>query len=169
MSDWALLLRAVNLGPRNKLAMADLRALLSDLGHEDVRTVLNSGNAVFGTTKRNRPRMVKEIEAGLKDRHGLDVRGTLRTLPELASALEAMPHGDNVGVAFLFGPPPAAARAKAEALDVSPDRLVLGDGVAYLVYAAGVAGSNLQTTDLEKLLGVPATVRTAGTVRKLLA
>jgi uncharacterized protein (DUF1697 family) len=169
MTSWALLLRAVNLGPRNKLAMADLRALLTDLGHEDVRTFLNSGNAVFRSSKRSRPRMVKEIEAGLKERHGLDVRATLRALPELEAALDAAPDGDKVGLAFLFDPPSAAARRTAEALDLSPDRLVLGDGVAYLVYAVGVAGSNLQTTDLEKLLGVPATVRTAGTVRKLLA
>jgi uncharacterized protein (DUF1697 family) len=169
MSSWALLLRAVNLGPRNKLAMADLRALLSDLGHEDVRTFLNSGNAVFSSTTRSRARLVTEIETGLRDRHGLDVRATVRTLPELATALDAAPDGDKVGLAFLFDKPAAAAVRKAESLDVSPDRLVLGDGVAYLVYAAGVAGSNLQTTDLEKLLGVPATVRTAGTVRKLLA
>ena len=167
MSTWALLLRAVNLGPRNKLAMADLRSLLSDLGHEGVRTLLNSGNAVFTTTKRSRPRMVEEIEAALKDRHGLDVRATLRTPPELQAALDAMPAGDNVGFAFLFEKPSVAAVRKAEALDLSPDRLVVGDGVAYLVYAAGVAGSNLQTTNVEKVLGVPATVRTAGTVRKL--
>mgnify|MGYP003296436926 CR=1 FL=1 len=53
MSSWVLLLRAVNLGPRNKLKMADLRALLGDLGHDDVRTLLNSGNAVFGSTDDN--------------------------------------------------------------------------------------------------------------------
>jgi uncharacterized protein (DUF1697 family) len=169
MSSWALLLRAVNLGPTNKLAMADLRTLLTDLGHEDVRTFLNSGNAVFSSSKRSRPRMVQEIEAGLKDRHGLDVRATLRTLPELQAALDAMPSGDKVGLAFLFDTPSSAAVRKAEALDLSPDRLVLGEGVAYLVYAVGVAGSNVQTADVEKVLGVPATVRTAGTVRKLLA
>jgi uncharacterized protein (DUF1697 family) len=169
MTSWALLLRAVNLGARNKLAMADLRALLTDLGHEEVRTFLNSGNAVFSTTKRSRPRMVQEIEAGLKDRHGLDVRATLRTPLELQAALDGMPAGDKVGLAFLFDKPSAAAVKKAESLDLSPDRLVIGDGVAYLVYAVGVAGSNVQTTDVEQLLDVPATVRTAGTIRKMLA
>jgi uncharacterized protein (DUF1697 family) len=42
---WVLLLRAVNLGPTNKVAMTDLKALLEALGHTEVRTYLNSGKA----------------------------------------------------------------------------------------------------------------------------
>ena len=173
MSSWALLLRAVNLGARNKLPMADLRALLSDLGHEDVRTFLNSGNAVFSSTKRSRPRMVKEIEAGLKDRHGLDVRATLRTLPELEAALDAMPaaiaKGSYVVLAFLFDKPKAAAVKDVEAWDVGPERLAVGDGVVYIAYDGAVHSSKLTNAALEKRLGVGATARTPATVRKLLA
>ena len=173
MSGWALLLRAVNLGPRNKLAMADLRALLADLGHEDVRTFLNSGNAVFSTTKRSRPRMVKEIEGGLKDRHGLAVRATLRTLPELEASLDAMPaaiaRGNYVLLAFLLDKPTAAAVKDLEGWDVSPERLALGDGVVYVAYDGAMHASKLSNAALEKRLGVGATARTPATVRKLLA
>ena len=41
------LLRAVNLGPHNKVAMADLRGLLTRLGFEEPRSLLQSGNLVF--------------------------------------------------------------------------------------------------------------------------
>lgn len=44
--SYVALLRAVNVGG-TKLAMADLRALLEGLGLTDVRTYLQSGNAVF--------------------------------------------------------------------------------------------------------------------------
>ena len=41
------LIRGINVGPAKRVAMADLRALLEELGYADVRTLLNSGNAVF--------------------------------------------------------------------------------------------------------------------------
>ena len=41
------LIRGINVGKSNRIAMADLKSLLTDLGHADVRTLLNSGNAVF--------------------------------------------------------------------------------------------------------------------------
>ena len=48
-----MLLRGINLGRARRVAMADLRVLLSDLGYSDVRTVLQSGNAVFGVESRS--------------------------------------------------------------------------------------------------------------------
>lgn len=41
------LLRGINLGGRNKVAMADLRTLVSGLGHADVTTYIQSGNVLF--------------------------------------------------------------------------------------------------------------------------
>jgi uncharacterized protein (DUF1697 family) len=41
------LLRGINVGKAKRVAMADLRALLEELGYADVRTLLNSGNVVF--------------------------------------------------------------------------------------------------------------------------
>lgn len=171
-TSWALLLRAVNLGPRNKLAMADLRALLTDLGHGDVRTLLNSGNAVFTSTRRSRPMLTKEIEDGLRDRHALDVRATLRTQQELAAALDGLPKefagARYVVLSFLFGPVPAARAKDVQAWDVSPERIVVRDDLLYIAYDAGVHTSKLTNAALEKRLGVPTTARTPETVRKLL-
>ena len=50
---WVALLRAVNLGARNKVPMARLRALLEAAGYEDVRTYIASGNLILdGPTGR---------------------------------------------------------------------------------------------------------------------
>ena len=173
MTTWALLLRAINLGPTNKLAMADLRALLGDLGHEDVKTLLNSGNALFTSNRRSRGPMTQEIEKGLSERHGLDVRGTLRTKDELVTALDGLPRellgARYVTLSFLFDTPTAANVKQARSWDVSPERIVVGDGVVYIAYAEGVHNSKLTTAALEKKLGVATTARTPETVRKLLA
>lgn len=52
MSTYVALLRGVNVGGRNKLAMADLRAVVTSLGHTDVATYVQSGNVVFTPADR---------------------------------------------------------------------------------------------------------------------
>ena len=47
MPRYVALFRGINVGKAKRIAMADLRALLEKLGYTDVRTLLNSGNAVF--------------------------------------------------------------------------------------------------------------------------
>jgi uncharacterized protein (DUF1697 family) len=164
-TTWALLLRAVNLGPRNKLPMADLRTVLTELGYEDVTTYLNSGNATFSS--RRRPKAA-DVEQALRDRLGLDVRATLRTRDDLQAALDGLPRDvaemSYVLIAFLFEAP----KGDLGDWDPAPDRVVLGDGVAYLGYAGQVHTSKLQNTALEKRLGVASTARTPATVRKML-
>ena len=47
MATHVALLRGLNLGGRNKVAMADLRAVVGELGHTDVSTYIQSGNVLF--------------------------------------------------------------------------------------------------------------------------
>ena len=54
--------RGINVGKAKRLAMADLKALLTELGATDVKTLLNSGNAVFDTKTAADP-VVKELLA----------------------------------------------------------------------------------------------------------
>jgi uncharacterized protein (DUF1697 family) len=49
MTTYIALLRAVNLGTHNKVAMRDLCQLLTTLGMQGTRSVLQSGNVVFRT------------------------------------------------------------------------------------------------------------------------
>ena len=88
MTTYAALLRGVNVG-RNKLAMADLRALLAGLDCQDVQTYLQSGNAVFGSTTK-RAELARAIEQGLAEL-GVSSRVLLRTGDELAGVLAGNP------------------------------------------------------------------------------
>jgi uncharacterized protein (DUF1697 family) len=47
MPTHVALLRGINLGGRNRVAMADLRSVVSELGHIDVSTYIQSGNVLF--------------------------------------------------------------------------------------------------------------------------
>lgn len=46
---YVLLLRGINVGGKNKVAMSDLKDMISKLGYENVITYINSGNIIFDT------------------------------------------------------------------------------------------------------------------------
>jgi uncharacterized protein (DUF1697 family) len=160
-----LLLRAVNLGPRNKLAMADLRRVLEGLGYDDVTTYLNSGNATFtaaGTAKRH----ADDVETALEKELGLTVRAVVRRTSEVKAMVEAAPDLEGyVTVVVLFDKPPAAAVTELEGWE--PETVRAGTGCLYVAYES-VQGSKLTNALIEKRLGVGATARTPATLRKLL-
>ena len=165
MTRWVLLLRAVNLGPRNKLAMADLRRVLEDLGYAEVQTYLNSGNATFeaaGTAKRH----ADDVEAALEEELGLAVRAVVRRTSEVKAMVQAVPDLEGyVTVVVLFDKPDPAAVKELEGWE--PETVRAGKGCLYVAYAS-VQGSKLTNALIEKRLGVGATARTPATLRKLL-
>lgn len=163
---WVLLLRAVNLGPRNKLAMADLRRVLEDLGHADVRTYLNSGNATFTTTGTAKA-LAADVERALEEELGLCVRAVVRSTAQVAELVEAVPAdlGGYVVVCVLFGPPSKDGLKALE--EWEPEVVRVGKGVLYVSYER-VTGSKLTNALIEKRLGTGMTARTPATLKKLL-
>ncbi len=87
MTQYCAFLRGINVGGL-KIAMADLRQLMGELGLADVRTVLATGNAVFGaaaTPEELRPM----LETALFARFGYDAQVLLRTREELVALCQA--------------------------------------------------------------------------------
>lgn len=166
---WVLLLRGVNVGTRNKLAMRDLAAVLTGLGHTDVTTYLNSGNATFHSIRRSPAALAEEVEAALQDQLGLAVRAGVRSAAQVQGYVDAVPERDGYALVtvLLERPAPAALRAVLDA-DWSPEVVTGDDQVLYLSYRDGVHTSRLQNARLEKLLGVACTARTPATLRRLL-
>lgn len=156
-----VLLRSANLGPRNKVAMADLRRLLEGLGLADVVTHLSSGNAV-GTGDVT----AEQVRDALRRELGLDLGVVVLTGQQLAAALERHPFDTDEGVAVAFADGPVE---QLPPLDVAPDEAVPGDRVVYLRYAAGQQRSRLGAPLLEKALpGRVLTVRTWTSAQGLL-
>jgi uncharacterized protein (DUF1697 family) len=171
MARLVALLRGINLGSKRRIKMADLRALCEELGYEDVRTVLASGNVVFtGPKAKARER----LEAGLAQRFGFKVDVVLRTMRELHDVVAADPFGAEVTqptryfVVFLDTAVNAAALSTLAEQDFSPDKLA-GDGRELYAWCP----QGMQDSGLMKALGKPglagtATVRNWSTVNKLL-
>jgi uncharacterized protein (DUF1697 family) len=171
MARLVALLRGINLGSKRRVPMADLRELMAELGYEDVRTVLQSGNIVF-TGARAKAR--ETLEAGLEDRYGFKVDVVLRTMDELHAVVDNEPFGDEATdltrffVVFLPSTPDASALAALAETDFAPDRFRVGGRELYAWCPEGMQNSALMRALGKPGLAETATVRNMSTVRKLL-
>jgi uncharacterized protein (DUF1697 family) len=163
---WVALLRAVNLGARNKVPMAELRTLLGEAGYENVRTFIASGNILLDA-----PPGVAKLAAGLEqlvaDSFGVTTTAILRKPRQLGATVEAHPFGADTSrtyVAFLAARPSKAAAARLAAVAGGADRSVLSGADVYLRLSHGVQGTRLSIARVESLLDVRATVRNRRTV-----
>jgi uncharacterized protein (DUF1697 family) len=168
------LLRAVNLGAHNKVAMADLRALAERLGFDQPRTLLQSGNLVFRAARPTGAALERALEVEAAKRLAVDTAFFVRTAAEWSALVAANPFPDEAvrdpGHLLLFclkQQPGADAYAALRAAIKGRER-VEGDGrQAYIVYPDGVGTSKLTIALIERKLGTAGTGRNWNTVRKL--
>jgi uncharacterized protein (DUF1697 family) len=171
MARLVALLRGINLGSKRRVPMADLRELISELGYEDVRTVLQSGNVVFTGAKA---KARETLETGLEERYGFKVDVVLRTMAELRAVVDDEPFGDEVDnltryfVVFLPSAPNANAVETLKKTNFAPDEFKAGGRELYAWCPEGMQNSALMRALGRPGLAETATVRNMSTVKKLL-
>jgi len=172
MTACIALVRGINVGRANRVAMADLRAVIEGLGHTDVRTLLNSGNVVFQARRPSVDKHARAIEAAFASAFGFSVSVVVLTATDLASIVQANPlrviakNPTRYFVGFVSNP---AALAKVKPLlDKSwgLDVLAIGAKAAYLWCAEGLTDSKLMPA-FARAIGAEATTRNWATVLKL--
>lgn len=168
------LLRGINVGSSRRLAMADLRLLLEELGYGDVRTYVQSGNIVVAS-EAPPAQIEQDLRAQIGARFGLDVPVVVRTDEELRDVVARDPLGDVAGdpkryqVSFLSGAPAAETVRAITALDFAPERVAFSGREIYAWHPAGVHASKLARLLSDARLGVSVTARNWRTVTQLLA
>lgn len=173
MQTYVALLRGINVGAHKRIAMADLRALIEGLGYADVRTHLNSGNAVFTSDAQENEEIASAIRAAIASGLGMDIPVVMRSGEEMQRIVAENPFPDlavdhkALHVAFLAGTPdPQLVEALAGIEKGDDDYRVTGDNV-YLSYPNKLTGASLTPDMLEKTLHVSATLRNWRTVTAL--
>lgn len=166
-----VLLRGVNVGGRNKLPMADLRAALESAGYREVVTYIQSGNIALTADRCHGP----DVSAVITTEFGLDVPVVVRTADQLRATVAANPFPDMIDqpkfLHVFFSQDPLAAEA-VTGLDHDrflPDRMAAGEAEIYVAYRTGVAGSKLTNAVLDRAVGQVTTARNWNTVLKLLS
>jgi uncharacterized protein (DUF1697 family) len=167
------LLRAVNLGSRNKVSMGDLRALVVDLGGEDVTTYVQSGNVVFKSRVADAGKLTEAIERRIRRELDLSIAVLLRTKAQLARVATANPFASRepeptkLHVTFLAGAPTRSRMRTLETFTFPPDDFRVVGKEIYLHTPRGYGTSKLSGAFFEKQLAVTATTRNWRTVTKL--
>jgi uncharacterized protein (DUF1697 family) len=110
MPTHVALLRGINLGGHNKVAMADLREVVTSLGHADVATYIQSGNVVFSTPQTDTAALAAALEQSIATALGVKARVVVLSREELAQVARDNPYSDEpnhktVHAVFLSGEP----------------------------------------------------------------
>jgi uncharacterized protein (DUF1697 family) len=167
------LLRGINLGARNRVSMPELRELLTGLGHEDVKTLLQSGNIVL-TSDETGEQLEQALETVIAKELGVESRVVVRTTRELAGVVKRDPFTGvaddpkRYQVSFLSAKPEAALVKALEAADVAPEQVAVSGREIYAWHPEGIQRSPLAKLLTDSKLGVTATARNWNTVLKLL-
>jgi uncharacterized protein (DUF1697 family) len=173
MARLVVLLRGINIGPRNRISMPQLRKALEDAGYEDVRTYLQSGNVVLTSTAGAKD-VARACEQLIADRFRLEIAVVTRTRAELARVVERNPlervakDPKRYQVSFLQAKPAARVIRGLEEIADGEEQVVAVGREIYAWHPAGVARSKLWARLAGKDLGVTATARNWTTVTKLL-
>lgn len=175
-TSYLALLRGINVGGKNKLPMKDLRELIADLGHENVTTYIQSGNALFQAEPAPAPEdeLAARIEAGILERFGIKSPVILRTLAEMRRTVAENPFlsaaSDESALHVMFlKHEPSPERIKSLDPERSPGDsfAVIGRDI-FLHLPNNVANSKLTNAYFDSKLATISTGRNWRTVNTLL-
>jgi uncharacterized protein (DUF1697 family) len=174
-TTYAALLRGINVGGAKKVPMAELRTLMEGLGYGDVRTYLQSGNAVFSSGRGDEEALAEELSGAIEKHFGFGVGVLVRDHGYLQAVREACPfpaaelEAKQLHITYFSDPVDAERFASVEPAAFLPEEFRLGDRVLYLYAPDGLGRSRLAVALAKPGLvkGVLATTRNWNTVVKL--
>jgi uncharacterized protein (DUF1697 family) len=175
MPRYVALLRGINVGGKNPIRMADLKACFEQHGFEDVATYIQSGNVLFGSSGSSGAKLVARIERFLATTFDYEASVVLRSRDQMRAIVEAAPKGFGADPAthrsdVIFLKPPLTAKAAMDQVSTREgvDRAWAGTGVLYFERLAARAAQSRLT----KIVATPVyqgmTIRNWNTTTELL-
>ena len=175
MTFYVALLRGINVGGNKMVAVAELRDMLTTLGFEDAKTLLQSGNAVFRGPAKAPAKIEQQLEAAMTKRFGMSCDYHVRTADELQDAIDANPlkaeakkDPSRMLLSFYKAPLDKAAVKQAQAAITGPE-IVRCDGRHLYMYFPDGQGNSKAAIVVGRALKVHGTARNWNTVLKLAA
>ena len=173
MPRYVALLRGINLGGNNLIKMEELRDMLEQLGFQNVRSYINSGNLGFDTTKTSEAKLVEKIEAAVEKRFGRPVPIMVREQKDIERILKNNPFDGmyeshkHMHVLFLKEEMPTEKAEQLQASALPGEQYEVRGLEIYNLLPNGVAGSLLTKCFFERKPKVSYTGRNWRTVEKL--
>ena len=176
MNRYLILLRGINVGGKNIIKMADLKASLEDMGLSNVVTYIQSGNVIFQSDEKDKAGLTTKIEKGLSKRFTFDAKVVIVSYKELTDIIRAAPRGFGAeekkfryDVIFLKEPLTSKDAMMSVRVREGVDTAHAGKQVLYFSRLISRASQSYLT----KIIGMPVyqnmTIRNWNTTTKLLA
>jgi uncharacterized protein (DUF1697 family) len=166
------LYRGINVGGKNPVKMADLRAMHESLGHAAVKSYVQSGNVVFGAAHGAKS-VSAAISGAFANTFGFDARVMVRTKADWDKLVagnpfpaEASADPAKVHAAICEGVPDTERLTALLEKSGGTERFEAKPGVLYLHAPDGIGRSKF-AAGMEKACGVPATARNWRTMEAL--
>lgn len=180
MPRYVALLRGINVGGKNKVAMADLRDIAVSQGHTDVATYIQSGNLVFTSEQKGTVALADALQEEIASRLTVRPAVVVLSAAELRKAIEGNPFPDEpnpklVHAVFRRDEYTAEARAAVEAAKeragekLGRDEAVIAGRTLYLHTPDGYGRSELAVQLAKPIAKGSGTARNWATVTKLMA
>ena len=176
MPIYIAMLRGINVSGQKLIKMERLRASLAELGFEDVRTYIQSGNVVFKAAKQSADGLAKKIADKILHDFGFPVPVLIRTAAGMSAVVAANLFFKEAGidesklhVTFLSGNAPATTEKTLAVLAARSERFRVCGREIYLCFPDGYGSTKLSNSAIEKKLSISATTRNWRTVNVLLA
>jgi uncharacterized protein (DUF1697 family) len=176
MYQYVALLRGINVGGKNLIKMADLNSCFKDLGFEDVRTYIQSGNVLFRAAETSKARLTKEIEDTLSKKFNYKSRVVVRSHKQMKDIVAQAPEGFGsepstyrYDVIFLKEPLTPAKAMKDVTTKEGVDQAFTGKGVLYFSRLVSRAAQSYLTRIISMPIYQSMTIRNWNTTTKLLS
>jgi uncharacterized protein (DUF1697 family) len=166
------LFRGINVGGSNTLPMVELVEILASLGGYDIKTIIQSGNAIFRLPEDNIAGLAEKISSAVEQHRGFTPRVLILTPEDLKRAMAGNPfplavsEPSSLHLGFLAAKPEHVDMDKLVNLKTESEQFQLTPNVFYLFAPNGMGRSRL-AVGVEKILGVPMTDRNWKTVFKI--
>lgn len=174
MREWILFLRAVNVGGRNIIRMAELRRVLLEEGFIDVRTYLQSGNVILEHPEWSAEQIKERITKLIGTKFGIQTEVIICAPDMVKNVIAGNPFAEETAenpiqpyVALLDKEPQQSAAEAFKTMSFGVDRFCLDGKILYIWYAEGVRKTILSQQLIEKKLGVQSTIRNFKTILNL--
>jgi uncharacterized protein (DUF1697 family) len=170
MSTYLVLFRGLNIGGHNKLPMKELASLLQELGYNNIKTYIQSGNVIFDMASRNREKLCSDIADAIQQQYGFLPGVMMLSAPELENMIAHNPfpmdNGKALHFLFMFERPKNPDLERLNALKTNREQFLIANKVFYLYAPDGVGRSRLAMS-AERCLGVKTTGRNWNTISRL--
>lgn len=176
ITTYIALLRAINVGGNSKVAMADLKTLLADLGYAHPQTLLQTGNLIFQAKESSADKLEAKLEQALTTQLSLTTDVLIRTADEWSQAIAANPFAKEAASdpSHLLIMPLKSAPTKQAVKDLQTaihgrETVAAVGRELYIIYPDGIGRSKLTNKLIETRLSTRGTGRNWNTALKIAA